>query len=229
MRAGRQARKMTLASLAEASGLTKGLLSQVEHGRSRPSLKSLDRLANSLGLPVQSLLYDEEKPGTHPAEPAKPHLFRSRKPGAAGGSLTLLVSGANGAIAIAQLPPLWALIWAGECGASTAYQAFCAVLDGEVRFEQAHAQLVLLQGDGLGWDAGAPYVFENRSLVGASLLVSMASAVDLSRVMRVVAPTEQVVQLGATTARASAPVSGEGPLRLVAMRAERRSRAGGQR
>ena len=150
-------------------------------------------------------------------------------PGAAGGSLTLLVSGANGAIAIAQLPPLWALIWAGECGASTAYQAFCAVLDGEVRFEQAHAQLVLLQGDGLGWDAGAPYVFENRSLVGASLLVSMASAVDLSRVMRVVAPTEQVVQLGATTARASAPVSGEGPLRLVAMRAERRSRAGGQR
>jgi transcriptional regulator with XRE-family HTH domain len=46
--------------LAEASGLSKGFVSQVENGRTSPSLATLYDIARSLETSVASLVVEEE-------------------------------------------------------------------------------------------------------------------------------------------------------------------------
>ena len=47
----RKARRLSLKQLSEASGLSIGLLSQIERGTSSPSLRSLQALSKALGVP----------------------------------------------------------------------------------------------------------------------------------------------------------------------------------
>lgn len=51
----RQARRMTIELLAEASGLTKSFLSKIERGKSTPSVAALLRIAAALEIPLASL------------------------------------------------------------------------------------------------------------------------------------------------------------------------------
>jgi transcriptional regulator with XRE-family HTH domain len=51
----RRAQRLTIESLAEASGLTKSFLSKVERSRSTPSVAALLRIAEALGIPLSSL------------------------------------------------------------------------------------------------------------------------------------------------------------------------------
>ncbi len=55
IKAVRRAQRMTIESLAEASGLTKSFLSKVERGRSTASVAALLRVSEALGLPLSSL------------------------------------------------------------------------------------------------------------------------------------------------------------------------------
>lgn len=52
----RHARGMTLAQVAAATGLSQPFLSQLELGRTRPSMRSLFRIATALGTTQQALL-----------------------------------------------------------------------------------------------------------------------------------------------------------------------------
>jgi transcriptional regulator with XRE-family HTH domain len=56
IRALRHERGLTLAQVAEAAGLSQPFLSQLELGRSRPSMRSLFRIAGALGTTQQELL-----------------------------------------------------------------------------------------------------------------------------------------------------------------------------
>lgn len=56
IRALRRERGLTLLQLAVASGLSQPFLSQLELGRSRPSMRSLFRIASALGTTQQTLL-----------------------------------------------------------------------------------------------------------------------------------------------------------------------------
>jgi transcriptional regulator with XRE-family HTH domain len=56
IRALRRERGLTLVQLAATSGLSQPFLSQVELGRSRPSMRSLFRIAAALGTTQQALL-----------------------------------------------------------------------------------------------------------------------------------------------------------------------------
>ena len=52
----RTGQNLTLKNLAEATGLSVSYLSDVERGRTNPSLKTVDLLADALGVSVNSLL-----------------------------------------------------------------------------------------------------------------------------------------------------------------------------
>lgn len=52
----RTGQNLTLRNLAEATGLSVSYLSDVERGRTNPSLKTVDLLADALGVSVNSLL-----------------------------------------------------------------------------------------------------------------------------------------------------------------------------
>ncbi|WP_181706367.1 cupin domain-containing protein [Chthonobacter rhizosphaerae] len=59
IRALRQARDMTLTRLSEETGLSIGLLSQVERGLSEPSVKALHLIATALGVTVGFFFRDD--------------------------------------------------------------------------------------------------------------------------------------------------------------------------
>ncbi len=58
----RKARRMSLKQLCEASGLSIGLLSQIERGASSPSLRSLQALSKALGVPPVWFFNDGKLP-----------------------------------------------------------------------------------------------------------------------------------------------------------------------
>jgi transcriptional regulator with XRE-family HTH domain len=55
----RRERDLTLASLAEATGLSLGLISQIERGLSEPSVKALHLLASALGVTIGWFFRDD--------------------------------------------------------------------------------------------------------------------------------------------------------------------------
>jgi len=64
IRRWRAERGLTLAKVAEASGLNVGYLSQIENDKASPSLSCLSALSSALDVPIAWFLVDE----THPPE-----------------------------------------------------------------------------------------------------------------------------------------------------------------
>jgi transcriptional regulator with XRE-family HTH domain len=64
LREARQARGLSLRSLAEQLGVSPSLISQVETGRARPSVSTLYAIATNLGISLDELLFiDARRPG----------------------------------------------------------------------------------------------------------------------------------------------------------------------
>lgn len=61
IKAIRAAQGLTVGALAERTGLSKGLISQVENDKTSPSLATLERLAEGLGVPAAYLLFQPEE------------------------------------------------------------------------------------------------------------------------------------------------------------------------
>lgn len=72
VRAMRKEREMSIQALAVRSGLSTGMLSQIERGLSTPSVKSLRLLAAALGVPIPWFFM---APEAEPAVPS-PHIVR---------------------------------------------------------------------------------------------------------------------------------------------------------
>ena len=58
LRAARHERGLSLAALADAAGIGKGSLSEIENGARNPTLSTLYALAGTLGVPLATLLAD---------------------------------------------------------------------------------------------------------------------------------------------------------------------------
>jgi transcriptional regulator with XRE-family HTH domain len=57
----RRAKGISLASLARASGVSRAMLNQVEHGKSTPSINTLWRIARAFGIPFSTILSDSQE------------------------------------------------------------------------------------------------------------------------------------------------------------------------
>lgn len=222
VRAARIERNMTLAALAEASGLTKGFLSQVERGLSNPSLESLGRISSALGLSLSSLLGGNEPVTMRPtAFDDAPRILRNVEDSPDGEPLMPLISGPSGVFEMVRLDPN-AVLDTDTVEAQSFVQGFCLVLAGEATFMQNGPALTLRKGDALSWNAGTTYRFENHGRTPASLLVNVAAGGVLPSL------SEPVPVTAIRSPYTPDPRFGEdGPMRLVAMRAERRGRRGG--
>ncbi|MDP9843024.1 helix-turn-helix domain-containing protein [Streptosporangium lutulentum] len=77
LRTARLAKGRTLRTVATAAGISPSLLSQVETGKSQPSVSTLYSLVTHLGLSIDELLAVSAEPPTAPAEPTDE---RSRAP-----------------------------------------------------------------------------------------------------------------------------------------------------
>ena len=87
VRATRERRRWTLATLAARSGLSKGMLLQIEGARTNPSIATLIRIANAFGVALWQLFTAPEDAMKIARADESLTLWRSKK----GGAATLLV------------------------------------------------------------------------------------------------------------------------------------------
>jgi transcriptional regulator with XRE-family HTH domain len=102
----RRQRGMTLEALAEASGISKSMISLAERGESSPSAGVLDKLAGALGIPTGVLFLPEEQPGGPPVSRASEQpVWRDPDSGYVRRTLSPSGTGAHFMLSEVELPP----------------------------------------------------------------------------------------------------------------------------
>lgn len=149
VRRWRLERALTLAQVAERSGLNVGYLSQIENDKASPSLESLAALAAAMDVPIGWFLLDLAEP---------PRVVRAAErrhwEGPGGGRIEDVDGGTSRDVCIVR-----ATI---EPGQRTGLHAHAGdehhiVLSGRVRLSQGEHGIDLGPGDYLAWDATIPH------------------------------------------------------------------------
>lgn len=218
LKQARLARNISLTTLARASSLSKGFLSQVESGATNPSLGSLQRLAEALSMSVADLVATGALP-PKAAVTRRPRLVRRVHPERDKSSLLQIGSSSQGPVYVAHLLPGTAL---ESPVPSRSADAYLMVLSGEVEFDQPGTRLRLAEGDSLSFPIAPNYRLTARKRFRASLLLMLQSTADLPRILEASFREIAIASQGAPITRTEF----QGPLRLVAMRAARTAERG---
>jgi len=164
IRRRRRDRQLTLAQVAEATGLNVGYLSQVENDKASPSLETLGALADALDVPIAWFLLDTS---------TRPRLVRrterpNRELPAGAGSMSQVDGGTARDVAIfeGEMPP----------GHRTGFHAHPGdehhiILAGRVRFTQGDAVVEAGPGDYVLLDGTLPHDAESIGRGPARLLI----------------------------------------------------------
>lgn len=164
-------RGLTVQQLAEASGLSKGFISQVENDRTSPSLATLRDLARALETSIAFLVVEDDQ---------KPHVVRERdRPrfqfNGNGSSVEILSAQPkrNLELLMADLPP------GSSTGGDRPYEQgeVCLMcVTGQVRFSTGDHSVVLETGDSCHYDGRAPHTLENCGTTAARVLIAATPA-----------------------------------------------------
>jgi transcriptional regulator with XRE-family HTH domain len=149
----RTTRALTLAQVAERSGLNVGYLSQIENDKASPSLESLAAIADALEVPIAWFFQADGRP---------PRVVRATDrriwdaPG--GGRVEEVDGGVSRDLCIVQVT--------GQPGGATGLHAHPGdehhiVLQGRMRLTQGEHTVELGPGDYLLWDATVPHDAES--------------------------------------------------------------------
>ena len=145
----RHERGLTLAQVAERSGLNVGYLSQIENDKASPSLESLAALAAALDVPITWFLLDDSPP---------PRVVRAADrrswEGPSGGRIEEVDGGVSRDLCI--------VLVRGMRGHSTGLHAHPGdehhiMLQGRMRLTQGEHSVEVGPGDYLLWDASIPH------------------------------------------------------------------------
>lgn len=224
VREARQARHLSLAQLASASGLSKGFLSQLESGISNPSLASLNRLASALDVSVRSLMSGSNDRTTNPLVPAFPGLVIPGTLSDIEGFVAVVSASEAGTHIIVHLPIEMELL-ARDGSAAT---IIATILDGSIEVTQSSGSLVVSTGQVATWNGAYSYSITPRQNSAARLMLFVPQPLalpELRQANRAEKPVtgRMLSTLGKSTHSISRSkvATSAGPLRLVAMRAER--------
>jgi transcriptional regulator with XRE-family HTH domain len=150
----------TLDDLAARSGVSKGMLSQVEQARTNPSVATICRLATALGVSIASLVEAPEVPSARVvrAEEAVT-LWAGEQPGSA--ARLLVGSGTT------QQVELWDVrMQPGDGYASEGHPAgtreLLLVIEGELTLELDGDPHLVCAGDAIAFVADRPHAYRNR-------------------------------------------------------------------
>lgn len=173
IRAIRKRKGITIAQICEATGLSQGFMSQIETGKTSPSISTLENVANVLGVPLAYLLLKkEERMGI---------VRKGERSITTSGSEKLRVEHlshtANAKAMLVELPP----------GASTGKnphshegQEIHLVIKGRVYAEQGEDNAEFEEGDSFSWNACIPHYVRNIGNEPALLLISVFADADQS-------------------------------------------------
>jgi transcriptional regulator with XRE-family HTH domain len=172
----RQSRGMSLQVLAGASGVSLGMLSQVERDIANPSLRVLTRICQALGTPISALFPELANEASDPAFVRR----ATRRPRLELGYLSkeLLSSGTphNLQVMILHIPPNGS---SGEQPLNYPAEKAGLVLEGEFILKIADEQALLHEGDSFAFDSSRPHSFRNPTGAATKVLwIIGAVAVD---------------------------------------------------
>ena len=157
MRSLRRERGLTIEQVAAATGLTKGFISQLERDRTSPSLSSIARICDVLGVrlsqiferePGPALVRREERPEIDTYFPTHNWLLTSREERRLQAIESEVAPGGGAGDELYSLP--------GEV-------EFVYVLEGTLELLVGDERLVLSEGDALTYELSKPHTWRNPS------------------------------------------------------------------
>ena len=153
----RKLREWTLEQLASASGVSAGLLSQVERGQGNPSFNTLVQVAHALGIPVARLVAGEQMSSPVVRRGERRRLNLGDKELVLAEMLTPRLDSALEAIRIVTEP--------GYSTRDTPFvhegEEFGIVLEGTHAVNVGGTYYVLQAGDSISYSSTIPHWYEN--------------------------------------------------------------------
>lgn len=169
----RQSRSLSLAGLADRSGVSKAMISRIERAESSASAALLGKLAAALGVPLAELLADPAPAATPLRRRAEQEVWRDpaagytrRQVAPADASGIELVEVALPRRARISYPP-----WTG-----TPYRQRLWLLEGSLRVQYGQEPFALQAGDCLSFAVDRPLVFQAAARAGCRYLLAIATA-----------------------------------------------------
>ncbi|MFD1158145.1 helix-turn-helix domain-containing protein [Roseovarius aestuarii] len=155
----RRQRSMTVADLAEVTGLSVGMLSKIENGITSASLTTLQALSAALSVPVTSFFrrFEERREAVHVK--AGDAIETERAGTRAGHQYNLLGHlGANGSGVVVE-PYMITLTEESDTFPTFQHEGIelLYMLEGEVGYRHGEKRFHLCPGDSLFFDADAPH------------------------------------------------------------------------
>jgi transcriptional regulator with XRE-family HTH domain len=157
IRSLRRERGLTIEQLAAATGLTKGFISQLERDRTAPSLTSIARICDALGVrlstifepePAPALVRRHERPTLESSNSTRNHLLSSRDEARFQAIESEVAPGAGAGSELTSLP--------GE-------MEFVYVLEGSLELRVGDEVHLLEQGDALTYQLAKAHTWRNPS------------------------------------------------------------------
>jgi len=169
VRAAREGKRWSLATLAARSGLSKGMLLQIESTRTNPSIGTLIQIANAFGVSVWQLFAPPEGAMRVAAAAQALTLWRSRK----GGFARLLIGSAS-----PQPVELWEWrlapgdVYRADAHHATTIEAI-HVRQGTLTLVVGHERLAIAAGSSVVARMDQPHEYRNdgRAAVRLTMIV----------------------------------------------------------
>jgi transcriptional regulator with XRE-family HTH domain len=170
--------KLTLEQLAKSSGVSKSMLSQIERGKTNPTLATIWSLTQSLNIEIAQLL---ENPSTDTKDPHKLEMVKAHKipeiQSADGKCVLRILSPTS---LVSQIEWYDMTLQSGGMLDSESHGdgtgEHLTVTEGELTISLGSKKLTLSAGDTARYDTNAPHIIKNtgRSLARAFLVVITA-------------------------------------------------------
>ena len=154
----RQAQALSLAELAERSGVSKAMISKVERAQSSPTAVLLGRLAAGLGVPLAQLLTEEKEQPQRLRTRAEQEIWRDPKAGYLRRQVAERHAGSGVELVEIELPRSAQVDyprWSGK-----PYRQCLWMLEGALRVDYGDERFELAPGDCLDFGVDRPLVFK---------------------------------------------------------------------
>jgi quercetin dioxygenase-like cupin family protein len=170
IRAIRKRKKMTIAQMCEATGLSKGFVSNVENNNTSPSISTLQTIASCLGVPLPYLLLEKQQHMRVVKKDARTATsFNNLK-------IEHLTSKGGLRMMIVEFPPGASI---GEPNVHEGEECHL-VLEGRILAEQGEDSTIIEEGDSFSWNASVPHFVKNIGDVKAVVLIAIYSDTELN-------------------------------------------------
>jgi transcriptional regulator with XRE-family HTH domain len=154
---------MTVADLANVTGLSIGMLSKIENGNTSPSLTTLQVLSHAFSVPVTAFFRSHEERREAQHVKAGEHLEIERRGTRAGHQYHLLGHIGSNASGVVVEPYMITLTTESDVFPTFQHEGLelLFMLEGEVDYRHGDRIYALKPGDSLFFDADAPHGPEN--------------------------------------------------------------------